>query len=75
MKNNKVDIIVIGDVDDNVIDLAKTYFDFGVKNKNNPIDFEDKVIEKVEYVKKRTKSKQSQRMNPKTTCPLTSTPN
>ena len=60
MKNNKVDIIVIGDVDDNVIDLAKTYFDFGVKNKNNPIDFEDKVIEKVEYVKKRTKSKQSQ---------------
>lgn len=60
LENNKVDIIVLGDVEDDVVDLAKKYFDFGVKKRFNPIDLEDKKITKTEYVKEKTKSNQSQ---------------
>ena len=60
MKNNKVDIIIIGDVDNEVIDLAKKYFDFGKRIEINPIDLEDKEIKEVMYVKEKTKSQQSQ---------------
>ena len=61
MNNNKVDIIVCGDVDnDEIINLSKQYFDFGLKTKINPIDYEDKTIEETMYVKEDAKSSQSQ---------------
>ena len=60
MENNKVDIIVIGDVDDEVIDLSKRYFDFGKKMTINPIDLEDKEIKEEMVVKEKAKTKQSQ---------------
>ena len=61
MNNNKVDIIVCGDIDnDEIISLTKQYFDFGLKTKINPIDYETKVIDKPMYVKESTKSNQSQ---------------
>lgn len=61
MENNKVDIIVCGDVDnDEIINLSKEYFDFGLKNKINPIDYEDKEIDNPNYVIDKTKSNQSQ---------------
>ncbi|MBP5445149.1 MAG: insulinase family protein [Acholeplasmatales bacterium] len=60
IENNKVDIIVMGDVSDDVIDEVKKYFDFGKKNKLNPIDYVDKEIINSEYVKEEAKSMQSQ---------------
>ena len=60
LENDKVDIIICGDVDDSIIDLAKKYFDFGLNFKMNPIDYEDKVIKEVIYKKDKTKSTQSQ---------------
>ena len=62
LENNKVDIIVLGDVSDNVVDIAKKYFDIGKNNNYNPIDYEDKVIKKALYVKEEAKSMQSQLM-------------
>ena len=60
MENNKVDIIVLGDVDDSVIDVAKKYFDIGKNIKLYPIDDETKDIKEVTYVKETAKSMQSQ---------------
>ncbi len=61
LENNKVDIIVCGDVDnDEIKNLAQKYFDFGQKIKINPIDYEDKEIKEAMYVKETTKSNQSQ---------------
>lgn len=60
IENNKVDIIVMGDVSDDVIDEVKKYFDFGVKKKLNPIDLEEKEIKEIMYVKEEAKAMQSQ---------------
>ena len=60
IKNNKVDIIICGDVDDNVIDLAKKHFDFGVNLKLFPVDYEEKTITKAIYQKDTIKTSQSQ---------------
>ena len=60
IKNNKVDIIICGDVSDNVIDLAKKYFDFGINEKIDIVDYEEKVLKEVITKKDITKSMQSQ---------------
>ena len=60
INNNKVDIIICGDVDDSIIDTVKKYFDFGVKKNIDIIDYEEKILEEVIYKKDKTKSNQSQ---------------
>ncbi len=60
IENNKVDIIICGDVFDSVIDLAKKHFDFGKPNKFYPIDYEEKSIVKAIYEKDKVKASQSQ---------------
>ena len=60
MENNKVDIIVMGDVNDDVISFVKKYFDFGKKQDLNPIDLVEKEIVDAIYVKEKAKSMQSQ---------------
>ena len=60
INNNKVDIVIVGDVDDDVIDIVKKYLDFGVKMDLNPIDYEEKDLVKEEIVKEKAKSRQSQ---------------
>ncbi len=60
IENNKVDIIICGDVDDSVITLAKKHFDFGNNKRYYPIDYEDKTITKAIYQKDVVKASQSQ---------------
>ena len=60
INNNKVDIIICGDVDDSIIDVVKKYFDFGVNKKIDIIDYEEKELKEVIYKKYKTKSNKSQ---------------